>query len=165
MSIVQKYSAGKCEPNLPLCAIKRNFIGEIKPDLKPERLEVVEERLSHLVSPGGFYAPRTCKARNRVCIITAFRDREAHLPLFLKNLHSFLMKQKMEYKIIVVEQTPGRLFNRGTLYNVGYVEAMRMQQWDNIVFHDVDLYPLDDRNLYICSKKNPRHLSAVVNGR
>lgn len=50
------------------------------------------------------------------------------------------MKQEMEYKIIVVDQTPGRSFNRGTLFNVGYVEAMRMQQWDNIVFHAVDMY-------------------------
>lgn len=74
------------------------------------------------------------------------------------------MKQEMEYKIIVVEQTPGRLFNRATLFNVGYVEAMKMQQWDNIVFHDVDLYPLDDRILYTCSKENPRHLSTFVDG-
>ena len=44
------------------------------------------------------------------------------------------------------------------LFNVGYAEAIRDYDWDCFVFHDVDLLPEDDRNLYTCPEK-PRHMS------
>ena len=46
--------------------------------------------------------------------------------------------------------------------NIGYAEAMKDYDWDCFIFHDVDLVPLNDRNLYYCSS-NPRHMSAAVN--
>ena len=48
-------------------------------------------------------------------------------------------------------------FNRGTLLNVGFVEAMKDFAWDCFIFHDVDLLPLDDRNSYVCLDR-PRHM-------
>lgn len=45
--------------------------------------------------------------------------------------------------------------------NVGFVEATRQHGWDCFIFHDVDLLPLDDRNLYTCPSQ-PRHLSAAI---
>lgn len=45
--------------------------------------------------------------------------------------------------------------------NVGFVEATRQHDWDCFIFHDVDLLPLDDRNLYTCPSQ-PRHLSAAI---
>ena len=52
-------------------------------------------------------------------------------------------------------------FNRGILVNIGVLEAMN----DSIgvscyVIHDVDLLPVDDRNLYVCSD-GPRHMSTA----
>ena len=44
------------------------------------------------------------------------------------------------------------------LFNVGYSEAMRDRDWDCFIFHDVDLLPEDDRNLYTCPER-PRHMS------
>ena len=53
-------------------------------------------------------------------------------------------------------------FNRGTLLNVGFVEAMKDFAWDCFIFHDVDLLPEDDRNLYTCPRLQPRHMSVSV---
>ena len=51
-------------------------------------------------------------------------------------------------------------FNRGMLFNVGYTMAMNLTNnfWKCFIFHDVDLLPEDDRNLYNCPN-NPRHMS------
>ena len=53
-------------------------------------------------------------------------------------------------------------FNRGKLLNVGFIEAMKDYAWDCFVFHDVDLLPEDDRNLYSCPGLQPRHMSVAV---
>jgi hypothetical protein len=34
---------------------------------------------------------------------------------------------------------------RAILYNLGFVEAMKMKAWDCFIFHDVDHYPEDLR--------------------
>ena len=47
------------------------------------------------------------------------------------------------------------------IINVGFTEAMKDFQWDCFIFHDVDLLPEDDRNLYNCPEK-PRHMSVAV---
>ncbi len=48
------------------------------------------------------------------------------------------------------------------LFNVGFVEAMKLRpDWQCFIFHDVDLLPEDDRNLYSCPKQ-PRHMSVAV---
>ena len=47
------------------------------------------------------------------------------------------------------------------IINVGFTEAMKDYTWDCFIFHDVDLLPEDDRNLYICPEK-PRHMSVAV---
>ena len=146
-----------------LCPLNpQNFTNESSafvPDLEKESLDAVEERFKDLLDIGGFYTPTKCKARYRVCVITPTRDREEHLPIFLKNLHPFLMKQNIEYKIIVVEQIAGRMFNKGVLYNVAFIKAIEMESFDYFVFHDIDLIPVDNRNIYVCSEENPRLLT------
>jgi len=52
-------------------------------------------------------------------------------------------------------------FNRGKLMNVGFVEAKQIREFDCFVFHDVDLIPEDDRNMYSCPEQ-PRHMSVAV---
>ena len=39
----------------------------------------------------------------------------------------------------------GEDFNRAALMNIGFVEAIKMYDFDCFVFHDVDLVPEDDR--------------------
>jgi beta-1,4-galactosyltransferase 3 len=45
--------------------------------------------------------------------------------------------------------------------NVGFVEASRFYGWQCFVFHDIDLLPEDDRNIYSCPQQ-PRHMSVSV---
>ena len=52
-------------------------------------------------------------------------------------------------------------FNRGMLMNVGFVEALKLYNYDCFVFHDVDLLPEDDRNMYTCPEQ-PKHMSVAV---
>ena len=52
-------------------------------------------------------------------------------------------------------------FNRGMLMNIGFIEANTLGDFDCVIFHDVDLYPEDDRHLYKCPE-NPTHMSAAV---
>lgn len=48
-------------------------------------------------------------------------------------------------------------FNRAKLLNVGYLEALKDYSWDCFIFHDVDLVPENDHNLYVCDNQ-PKHL-------
>lgn len=125
-----------------------NRRGRIVIDFKEESLEIVETRLSLSLQPGGRFTPKECMANHRVAIVVPKRGREYMLPTFLKNLHSMLMKQQIEYGIYVVEQSFDQDFNRGILFNIAFKEALKMKDWDCFIFHDIDLIPFDDRNLF-----------------
>ena len=45
--------------------------------------------------------------------------------------------------------------------NIGFLEALHLQDFDCFVFHDVDLLPLDTRQPYTCFKA-PTHLGAYM---
>jgi hypothetical protein len=47
--------------------------------------------------------------------------------------------------------------------NIGFFQALNLSDdyWKCFVFHDVDLIPEDDRNIYSCPDA-PRHLSSAV---
>ena len=126
-----------------------------------DRLSVIESRYAAKLLPGGWYTPKECTAKDRVAIIIPYRDRATHLPIFLNNIHPFLMKQQIEYGIFLIEQIAEGLFNRAALMNIGFSEALKMNDWDCFIFHDIDLLPLDDRNLYTCPDQ-PRHMSVAV---
>ncbi|KAH9514652.1 hypothetical protein Btru_023201 [Bulinus truncatus] len=53
-------------------------------------------------------------------------------------------------------------FNRGALLNIGFLEAEKRGNFDCYIFHDVDLIPLSDRNIYRCESK-PRHYAVAIN--
>lgn len=142
-------------------AVPPDLVGPIEVDTQPEYLENVEKRLADKITLGGRYKPSDCRARDRVAIVIPFRDRKQHLPVLLKNLHPFLMRQQIDYGIFLVEQSISGSFNRAKLMNVGYAEALKLYEWDCFVFHDVDLLPMDDRNLYTCPDQ-PRHMSVAV---
>ncbi|CAG7818397.1 unnamed protein product [Allacma fusca] len=74
-----------------------------------------------------------------------------------------LRRQQLEYQIFVVEQFGNYTFNKGVLMNAGFLLAFNISSsFDCVVFHDVDLIPEDDRNLYTCASKQPRHLSVAI---
>lgn len=146
--------------DLDLCPIEPpNLLGPFTPDISEVSLDMIEKRFENVLQFGGYYKPKECRARYRVAIFVTCRGREVQLPILLKNLHPILMRQQLEYQIFVITQTHGFLFNKGALYNVGFIESTKRRKWDCIIFHDIDMIPMDDRNLYDCPRMNPRHMA------
>ncbi|KAH6933724.1 hypothetical protein HPB50_017690 [Hyalomma asiaticum] len=93
------------------------------------------------VMEGGRFAPKECTARHRVAIVVPYRNRSEHVKLFIYNMHRFLSRQQIDYGIFIIEQA---------LYDYGC-----------FVFHDVDLIPIDQRNLYTCESQ-PMHMCVTI---
>ncbi|CAF4152129.1 unnamed protein product, partial [Rotaria sordida] len=123
--------------------------------------DIIEENHGKDLYPGGHYIPKECRTEQRLAVIICYRNREQHLKMFLNHIHPFLQKQKLDYTIFVVNQYGNDPFNRAALFNVGYLEAMKLYPYDCFIFHDVDLLPEDLRNIYKCGDQ-PRHMSVAM---
>ncbi|CAN2390048.1 4-galactosyltransferase 1, partial [Pristimantis euphronides] len=110
---------------------------------------------------GGRYKPKDCKALQKVALIIPFRNRDEHLKYWLHYLHPILQRQQLDYGIYVINQDGYSTFNRAKLLNIGYKEALKEYDYNCFVFSDVDLIPMDDRNIYKCYNQ-PRHLSVSM---
>ena len=97
----------------------------------------------------------------QVAIIIPFRYRHQHLIQWLYYLHPILQRQQLDYGVYVINQEGEGTFNKARLMNAGFIKAMNEYNYTCVVFSDVDLIPLDDRNLYHCFSK-PRHLAVAV---
>ncbi|KAK5620673.1 Beta-1,4-galactosyltransferase 1 [Crenichthys baileyi] len=98
---------------------------------------------------------------SKVAIIIPFRNRHEHLHHWLYYVHPILIRQELDYCVYVINQEGDGVFNRAKLMNIGFVEALKEDDYECFVFADVDLVPIDDRNLYRCSD-HPRHLSVAI---
>lgn len=90
----------------------------------------------------------------KLCVIIPFRDRHDHLNILIPELVDALQTQKLDYRILIVEQQDGRPFNRGMLLNIGVHNTKA--SYDNYCFHDVDLIP-EVYDYSYC--EHPTHLS------
>lgn len=109
---------------------------------------------------GGEYYPDGCKPLFSTAIIVPYRQREKQLKAFLTYIHNYLRKQKIHYRIFVIEQFDGKPFNRAKLFNIGSVYATRYD-FPCFILHDVDLLPMRLGHLYACSKR-PRHMCSAL---
>lgn len=147
---------------LELCPlVPPNLVGRLKVLREAPSFHEMEKMFPN-IEPGGRFKPKNCTARHRVAIIIPYRDREEHLRVFLYNMHQMLPRQQIDYGIFVIEQEGQGKFNRAKLLNVGYLEALGSYDYQCFIFHDVDLIPEDDRNLYTCPEQ-PRHMSVAIN--
>ncbi|XP_066249908.1 beta-1,4-N-acetylgalactosaminyltransferase bre-4 [Euwallacea similis] len=146
----------------PLCPdISQYLYGRVPIRKYPvPSVKTLESRFSWL-QPGGHWSPSNCTVEKKVAVVVPFRYRGEHLLLFLQHMHPFLKRQHLDYTIFVVEQEGDGPFNRAMLMNIGFKEALEMRNFDCFIFHDVDLLPEDDRNLYSCPLQ-PRHMSVAV---
>ncbi|MGE5539942.1 MAG: galactosyltransferase-related protein [Gemmatimonas sp.] len=91
-------------------------------------------------------APRVDAAAydKRLAIIVPYRDRQEHVQMFLPHIVAYFARDKLDryidYAIHIVEQAPGKPFNRGLLLNAGFQIAR--DSCDYVCFHDVDYLPL-----------------------
>ncbi|XP_066430322.1 beta-1,4-galactosyltransferase 1 [Eleutherodactylus coqui] len=118
-------------------------------------------RINPNVMDGGRYKPKDCKALQKVALIIPFRKRDEHLKYWLHYLHPILQRQQLDYGVYVINQDGDSTFNRAKLLNIGYKEALKEYDYNCFVFSDVDLIPMDDRNIYKCYSQ-PRHLSVSM---
>ncbi|XP_014252790.1 beta-1,4-N-acetylgalactosaminyltransferase bre-4-like [Cimex lectularius] len=147
---------------IELCPlVPPNLVGVLGAFKDGGSLSDVESRIGDTLLPGGQWRPSGCKARDKVAIIVPYRDRVEQLSVFLANMHPYLQRQLIDYGIFIIEQAGIGDFNRAMLLNVGFVEALGLREFDCFIFHDVDLLPEDDRNLYTCPDQ-PRHMSVAV---
>uniref|UniRef100_M3ZEQ7 Uncharacterized protein n=1 Tax=Xiphophorus maculatus TaxID=8083 RepID=M3ZEQ7_XIPMA len=139
------------------CAVWK-AVGNLRRGTKWQALEKrsTMERMVVMPLEGG--KPVT---KSMVAVIIPFRNRYEHLTHWLHYLHPVLMRQQLDYGVYVINQDGDGVFNRAKLMNIGFVEALKEYDYDCFVFSDVDLVPIDDRNLYRCSD-HPRHLSVAV---
>ncbi|XP_064120455.1 uncharacterized protein LOC135225154 [Macrobrachium nipponense] len=137
-----------------------NLVGVVKINRTVPSLEE-QERTHPELEPGGRFRPAECRARHRVAIIVPYRDRVKHLAMFIYHIHPILQRQQIDYAIYIVEQAGSGKFNRAMLMNVGALESLKQYPYDCFIFHDVDLLPEDDRNLYTCPEQ-PRHMSIAI---
>ncbi|ULU06162.1 hypothetical protein L3Y34_018206 [Caenorhabditis briggsae] len=112
------------------------------------------------LGPGGSWKPNDCQARDKIAVIIPYRDRQTHLTRLIDFLIPILQRQRLDFRFIVTEQYGNDLFNKGRIMNAAFifVESLGV---DCVVFHDVDMFPQDDRNPYSCPP-GPRHLGAFV---
>ncbi|XP_070390102.1 beta-1,4-N-acetylgalactosaminyltransferase bre-4-like isoform X3 [Dermacentor albipictus] len=140
-----------------------NLVGYIPIRMDVPSLEAVENEFPEVMQ-GGRFRPKECTSRHRVAILVPYRNRAEHLKIFIYNIHKVLSRQQIDYGIFVIEQGDDADFNRAKLLNVGYVESTALYDYQCFVFHDVDMVPLDDRNVYTCPEQ-PRHMSVDVNNK
>ena len=75
-------------------------------------------------------------------IIVPYRDRYDQLISFKSAINNYLKSKNIDFELIIVEQDGAKLFNRGKLLNIGFKQAKKLK-CDYIVFHDVDMLPID----------------------
>ncbi|XP_067668200.1 beta-1,4-galactosyltransferase 4-like [Haliotis asinina] len=148
---------GLCPKTSPL------LVGVTQVDESPTDLLHLSQAFSSSFRPGGHYKPPDCLSRTKTAVIVAYRNRQRHLVILLNHLIPFLVRQQAEFAIFVVEPVPNVTFNRALLMNIGFLEALKTNNFTCFVFHDVDLMPVTDHNLYRCGA-TPRHM-AVSNSK
>ncbi len=95
------------------------------------------------IETGGLWRPKYCKQQrnNYVAIIIPYRNRKEHLNLFLLNMLPIFMRQKLTFRIYLIEPIDSIQFNRGILMNIGFLESNKDSNnlWRCHSFHDIDL--------------------------
>lgn len=76
----------------------------------------------------------------RLTVVIPYRDRQQQLEINVPRLKQFLDSKQINNQIVVVEQAPGKKFNRGKLLNIG--AALTEEHSDYYCFHDIDMMPI-----------------------
>jgi len=77
------------------------------------------------------------KQTEKLLVVVPYRDRESHLAEFIPHINSILDQQNIDHKIIVIEQSWHKEFNRGLTSNIGF--SLFHNDFDYVCIHDVDM--------------------------
>ena len=97
----------------------------------------------------------------RLAVVIPIRDREAHLAALIPRLVAVLRAQGIDYRIVVVEQDQGKLWNKGAMINAGLRHAA--DRCDYYGLHDVDAIPVEAN--YRCPSQPLRLVTKLVGSR
>ncbi|XP_029004564.1 beta-1,4-galactosyltransferase 1-like [Betta splendens] len=149
-------------PLIPCPVHPPRLVGPLLVEFNFKRtFDEVRQLYNSSIQHGGRYKPPDCVAQQKVAIIIPFRHRHEHLKHWLFYLYPILIRQQPDVGVYVINQYGEGTFNRAKLMNAGVFEALKEYDYDCFVFSDVDLVPMDDRNLYRCFDK-PRHLAVAM---
>lgn len=85
-------------------------------------------------------------SKQKLAVLVPFRDRFDELLGFVPHLSQFLDGQAIDYRIVVANQVDEYRFNRASLINAAFLEAMH--DCDYLAMHDVDLLPMNAKLNY-----------------
>jgi len=72
-------------------------------------------------------------------IIVPYRNRKEHLDIFIRDAVPVFEKYLQPFKVVVVEQDEGKLFNRALMLNIGFNEYRSQSEY--FFTHDIDIIP------------------------
>jgi hypothetical protein len=75
-------------------------------------------------------------------IIIPYRNRKEHLDIFIRDALPLFEKYLKPFKVVVIEQNEGKLFNRGIVINIGFNEYR--EQTEYFFTHDIDIVPKEN---------------------
>jgi len=132
--------------------------------LEEKNLTAVDASMSKYSGKGGAYTPPHCQPSTKIAIIIPYRNRSTHLAHFLEIMHPFLQRQRLQYTIVVVNQTGEDPFLRGLLHNAGVLESLTHLPFrpDCFILHDVDHIPERLGLAYQCSQSTVLQFSNPV---
>lgn len=135
----------------------------IKTHTENRSFELIENRLKSLNLPLN-NGQQIIHHNNpiKLAIVIPYRDRDTNLKLFLEYMHLFLADQNVNYGIYLTQPMDELKFNRALLMNIGFSEAMKEEKWNCIIFHDIDLLPENDKNIYQCDQDYPKQLAISI---
>lgn len=144
------------------------LVRKIKANNDNITMSEMEDELKHLNLQGGSYVRNSGRESNevgtKVAIVVPYRDRPGNLNAFLRYMHVFLAEQNLfDYGIFIVEPRQDLVFNRALLLNVGFLEVLKIDpSYDCFIFHDVDMLPERDDNLYMCNPIYPKQFAILI---
>lgn len=97
-------------------------------------------------------------------VFVPYRDRKKHFRYFSKNTVPLLKKYLNNLKIVIIEQTFEKDFNRGKLLNIGCKEYK--QYTEHLFRHDIDNIPCEEIIKQFYTIKNNtilRHMFRTMN--
>src|SRR4051812_32491283 len=82
----------------------------------------------------------------KLAIVVPVKNRRAYLDVFLQAIPAYLenVNHLHDYKIFVAEQVDDVPFNLSLSRNIGARFALDDGQFDYVIFHDVDLIPVEN---------------------